>query len=132
MRIVVYWLFVGFWVSVTACKKEANPLLGHWKSQASPYSNQRLDFNIDFRPDETFEVVVNVMDGEQLMYIKGSYEVRNDTLLICDQIDKPLKLCDYTDTGRYVFKPHNKSVDFRVVDDKCERRRLTFEIGFMK
>lgn len=132
MRFVVYLLFTGFLISATACGKGTNPLLGSWKSKASIHDKQRLDFNIDFRPDKTFEVVVDVINGEQLLHIKGKYEVRNDTLLICDQIEKPLKLCNYTDTGRYVFKPHNNSVEFRVVEDKCERRRLTFEIGFMK
>ena len=109
-----------------------NPLSGKWKSLWTGSQNKSIDFNISFESDNTFHV--QALGGGQTKPIKiwGTYNVKRDTMTIVDKLDEPMQQCNYADTGKYTFTQHGDTILFKTIEDDCERRKLTFEIGLIK
>ncbi|MBL7736431.1 MAG: hypothetical protein JNL51_13305 [Chitinophagaceae bacterium] len=74
---------------------------------------------------------MNVTNMVQSSEIFGGYKIMQDTLVIWDDLEKPIILCNYSDTGYYTFSREASSLSFKVISDACERRKLTLEIGLI-
>ena len=103
-----------------------NELEGTWKS----LSMNTMDFNLTF--DKNNEYIANMQSKDLLIKASGKYEIHEDTLFIRDILNTPNISCSYNDTGIYIFKKTNDTIFFRPLIDKCEKRKLTFEIGLVK
>lgn len=119
LLVAMSWILSGCESSTTV----SNPLSGKWTSKWQ----HTLDFKIHFKDNNTFQVKVSgsVQDEE----IFGGYKVIKDTLIIWDELERPLVLCNYSDTGFYTFYKRDSSLYFKGIKDACERRKMTLEIG---
>jgi len=112
------------------CSNSPNILSGKWKSLVPVSENKSFDFNITFENNNTFHI--EVTGGGLTETVKGGYKIWDDTMIINDDLDKPLHLCDYIDTGKYKFAAYGDTVYFKTIKDNCERRKLTLELGLLK
>ena len=104
-----------------------NPIPGKWQSLRNDGANR---LTINFKNNNTFRT--EVARSSQSQIIDGRYKVSIDTMFICDAIDKPTQICDYNDTGIYLFTNHGDTLFFQTIADNCEKRKLTFEMGLDK
>ena len=109
-----------------------NPMLGKWKSLFAGSGNKRIGFSISFNQNNTFHVEAFGGGQTQPQKISGTYNIRHDTMTIADKLDEPVQVCNYADTGKYTFIQHGDTMLFKIIEDNCESRKLTFEIGIIK
>lgn len=109
-----------------------NPVLGKWNSLWSRSPNKSINFNIRYESNNSFFVEAFAGEQTQPQRISGNYKINRDTLIIWDVLEEPLQLCSYTDSGKYTFKRSNDTLFFKVIIDRCERRKLTLEMGLVK
>ncbi len=110
-----------------------NPLQGKWRSLWEKKSqNLEIELNISFESNYSFHVEVFGVGQSQPIKVKGIYQVHSDTLIILDKIDEPKPMCSYNDIGMYSFTQRGDTLLFKVLEDRCERRKITFEIGLLR
>lgn len=103
-----------------------NPLEGKWRSVAV----NTMQFTITFDENNLYTTEVK---SEAVQFVaKGKYEIHEDTLFIRDTLNSPIVLCNYTDTGSYVFKKSHDTIFFKPIVDNCEKRKVSLEIGLVK
>jgi hypothetical protein len=124
---VVLLLIYGFICCNNSAK--SNPLVGKWRSARVKKGN-KVDFSLDFWNDYNFKV--KAYGGPAIIEVSGVYNVKNDTLMIKDNHHEPVQICNYSDTGIYTFTRSNDSLFFKVIEDKCERRKFTLTIGLVE
>ena len=103
-----------------------NPLEGKWRSLAV----NSMEFTLTF--DENNHYTTEVQSKDVQFTVKGKYAIHGDTLFIRDTLNTPIVLCNYTDTGSYVFKKNKDTILFKPIVDNCEKRKISFEIGLVK
>ena len=104
-----------------------NLFLGKWESL---WKKGGGTLSINFNDNNTFKTVVS--RSGQVQLIDGWYKINKDSFFICDTKNSPTQVCNYTDTGCYTFTERNDTLSFKTIIDRCEKRKLTFEIGFDK
>lgn len=123
-------LAVILFTSFSCLNNRKSLIEGKWKSLQTKEKAFGIDFEVIFRRDYTF--TNRVRGGGQEGIYSGFYTINKDTIKIIDKSDKPVILCNYSDTGIYTFHKKNDTLLFRVIKDLCERRKLTLEIGLLK
>ncbi len=58
----------------------------------------------------------------------GWYSIEDGIFIIRDSVDYPLPVCNTVDTGKYSFRIHQDTLQFKVVEDKCERRSTALQL----
>lgn len=71
-------------------------------------------------PDNKFKVTLD-RTGQTHTNL-GWYTTEGNVFLLKDSIHYPLPVCNLQDTGRYHFELKNDTLQFRSINDPCERR----------
>ncbi|MEO8764914.1 MAG: hypothetical protein ABI416_11530 [Ginsengibacter sp.] len=122
-------------VIIGACSngnRPNNPVFGKWNSTWNGSGHKSIDFSISFESNHTFYVTAFGVGQTQPQLISGIYAINSDTITILDKLEEPRQLCNYADTGMYIFIRRSDTLLFKVIADACERRKLTLEIGLIE
>ncbi|MGN6420422.1 MAG: hypothetical protein ACTHMC_23135 [Pseudobacter sp.] len=85
-----------------------------------------IRLELTFQENERFKVVLQRTG--QVHTNLGWYKAEDGILAIRDSVDYPLPVCNLADTGRYQFQVNNDTLQFKLVDDKCERRSYALQL----
>lgn len=119
-------IIITLWGTNGCNNNSANALSGTWTSLAKNSMVLTLTF------DNNNNFITNVKAGDQHFLANGKYAVHEDTLFIRDTLNTPMVLCNYFDTGSYIFKTKGDSVFLNPIADNCEKRKFALEIGLVK
>ena len=58
----------------------------------------------------------------------GWYNIKDGVFMLRDSVYYPLPVCNTADTGKYTYRLHQDTLQFKVVEDKCERRSTALQL----
>ncbi|MCG2613359.1 hypothetical protein LZZ85_03670 [Terrimonas sp. NA20] len=102
--------------------KDQTSVKGTWRS----LWDKDMDLQLHLGENNQFKVVLNRTG--QVHTNLGWYDVEDGILMIKDSIDYPLPVCNLADTGKYKFQITKDTIQFTVVDDRCERRSYALQL----
>ncbi len=58
----------------------------------------------------------------------GWYSIQDSLFMIRDSVDYPLPVCHTADTGKYIFRLLQDTLQFTLVEDRCDRRSAALQL----
>lgn len=109
-------------VGCTAGNKTSDELKGTWQS----LWDQDIKLQLQLDGNGRFKVTLNRTG--QIHNNLGWYNVENGIFSLRDSVDYPLPVCNTEDEGRYRFTLRQDTLQFTLVEDKCERRSTALQL----
>ncbi len=115
-RTIFSFSFILLCVSCGGVKQADHNLFGTWKS----LWEEDMTLQLQFDPGNRFKVTLHRTG--QTHTNSGWFTAEGDLFLLRDSVNYPLPVCNLSDTGRYHFAIIKDTLQFRVIDDPCDRR----------
>ncbi|MBX2921781.1 MAG: hypothetical protein KF746_06295 [Chitinophagaceae bacterium] len=78
--------------------------------------------NLQLHLSEDGRFKVTLIRTGQVHNNLGWYSIKDSIFMLRDSIDYPLPVCNIADTGKYTFRLQQDTLQFKIIEDKCERR----------
>lgn len=108
--------------SCTSNKKNPDKIHGTWQSL------WEKDIKLQLQLNDNGRFKVTLTRTGQVHNNLGWYNIEGDIFIIRDSVDYPLPVCNTADTGKYTFRLYQDTLQFKVVEDKCERRSTALQL----
>lgn len=84
--------------------------------------------NLQLQLDANNRFKVTLSRTGQVHNNLGWYQAADNIFMIKDSVDYPLPVCNLSDTGKYSFHLSGDTLQFKVMEDKCERRSYALQL----
>lgn len=122
-----YSIFIGVIIgclimACNSCTQTAGVLHGTWKS----LWQKDMTLELTLHPDNHFKVMLTRPDMVHTNL--GWYNISDNVFQLRDSVDYPLPVCNLSDTGKYHFSITRDTLQFKVIEDACERRTYALQL----
>lgn len=114
-------LLTFFFACNNAVSKKEN-IQGTWQSL------WQKDMTLQLHLDDNNRFKVTLNRTGQLHTNLGWYQAEDNVFMVKDSVDYPLPVCNLSDTGKYSFRLSADTLQFKVMEDKCERRSYALQL----